>query len=165
MRASRAAAAFVLTCKEDDVGESGTESIDIDAPLDVVVRTVADLDSYREWAEGVEAIEVLETDEDGYPLRSRMTLDAVLRKVTFELNYQWNYPDSVRWIGEPGGEVKHIDGTYAFEETDGGTATRVTYTLEIDPGFPVPGFMLKKARASIMKSALLGLKKRAESEA
>lgn len=142
--------------------KQAVETIEIDAGVDDIFPVVADLHSYPEWADNIDAIEVLESDEDGYPLKSQMTLDVVIKKVTFQLSYVWDYPAQVHWSGLPGGDINHIDGTYAFEDLGSGR-TKVTYTLEIDPGFRVPSFMMDKARTSIAKSALKGLKARVES--
>jgi hypothetical protein len=57
--------------------------------------------------------------------------------------------------------VKSIEGSYLFEINDAG-GTTVTYDLAIDPGFPVPGFLLKRAAKHITSAALDGLKARAE---
>lgn len=140
---------------------TSTQSIEIQASPAELFAIITDLEAYPDWLEGMETVEILEEDAEGFPHRATMTVDVKLRTVTYVLAYEYDYPTEVRWTSEPGGDVKHIDGSYALEELDDGM-TRVTYELTLDPGFPVPGFMLKQAQKSIMTQALRGLKAQAD---
>ena len=82
-------------------------------------------------------------------------------KITYTLDYEYDGVERMAWTSRPGGDVKHIEGSYEFEINDEG-GTTVTYDLAIDPGFPVPGFALKRAARHITAAALDGLKARAE---
>jgi len=139
----------------------GKSSIEVDATAEDLFAIVADLDSYPEWLTDIKEVEVLETGADGYPLAAEMVVDVKIREVRYILEYDWNHPDSVSWTSRPGGDVKLIEGSYTFDITDDG-ATSVVYELAIDPGFPVPGFMVKRAANHITAQALDGLKARAE---
>lgn len=141
----------------------GTSSIDIDASAAELMAIVSDVESYPEWLKDVKAVEVLGTDEQGRPTASRMTVDVTIKEVTYELDYAYDGDERMEWTSRPGGDVKSIEGSYQFELNDEG-GTTVTYDLAIDPGFRVPGFMLKKAAKHITSVALEGLKARAEGE-
>ncbi len=143
-------------------GMSGTQTIEIDASPEELFAIVTDLDSYPDWVDGVKAVEIHELDDNELPLRSTMTLDVAIRTVTYTLGYEYDYPNSVAWACEEGGDIRRIDGSYTFEQEAEGEPTTVTYELTIDPGFPVPGFMLRKAQKAIMNAALKGLKAQAE---
>ena len=144
------------------MAESGRASIDIDASIDEIFDIVVDLEAYPDWVKGMKNIDVHERTEDGLPLRVTQTIDAGIKEITYTLTYSYEGNEAIRWVSEPGGDVKLIDGSYTFEMSDDG-GTTVHYDLTIDPGFPVPGFMLRKASKSIMGTALDGLKARAES--
>jgi ribosome-associated toxin RatA of RatAB toxin-antitoxin module len=144
------------------MAESGTASIEIDASIEELFEIVTDVESYPEWVKGVQEIEVLERDGDGRPLLVRQRVDASIKVLTYVLRYEYDSPERVSWESEPGGDVKHVAGAYSFEMNDDG-GTEVTYELTLDPGFPAPGFMVRKAAKSIMHTALDGLKARAES--
>lgn len=143
------------------MAESGSASIDIEASVEELFDIVTDMESYPDWVKGMQEIEILERDGDGHPARVRQQIDAGIKILSYVLAYSYDPPGRVSWVSEPGGDVKHIEGSYSFEVNDDGT-TQVTYELTIDPGFPAPGFMVRKAAKSIMNTALDGLKARAE---
>ena len=139
----------------------GTSSIDVDATCDELMAIACDLESYPDWVGDVKHVEVHETDADGRPLSATMRVDVTIREVTYTLDYEYDGDERMAWTSRPGGDVKHIEGSYTFEINDEG-GTTVTYDLAIDPGFPVPGFLLKRAAKHITSTALDGLKARAE---
>jgi ribosome-associated toxin RatA of RatAB toxin-antitoxin module len=139
----------------------GTSTIDVDATTEELMAIVCDLDSYPDWVSDVKGVEILETDDSGRPTAATMTVDVTIREVTYTLDYEYDGDERMSWTSRPGGDVKHIEGSYTFEINDDG-GTTVTYDLAIDPGFPVPGFLLKRAAKHITAAALDGLKARAE---
>ena len=139
----------------------GTSQIDVDATAEELLAIVADVASYPEWLPDVKHVEVLSHDEDGRPTASTMTVDVTIKQVTYTLDYEYEGSERMSWTSRPGGDVKLIAGSYVFEINDDG-GTTATYTLEIEPGFPVPGFLLKRAAKHITTAALGGLKARAE---
>ncbi len=141
----------------------GTSTIEVDATPAELMAVVTDLDAYPEWLTDVKAVEVLDTDSDGRPTASTMTVDVTLREVTYTLDYEYDGDQRMAWTNRPGGDLKLVEGSYEFEETEDG-ATLVTYDLAIEPGFPVPGFLLKRAAKHITSAALSGLKKRVEGD-
>lgn len=139
----------------------GTSSIDVDATAEELFAIVTDIEAYPEWLSDVKGVEVLERDAQGRPLASTMTVDVTIREVTYTLDYEYEGNERMSWTSRPGGDVKSIEGSYTFEISDDG-GTTVVYELSIDPGFPVPGFLLKRATKHITGAALDGLKARAE---
>lgn len=140
---------------------SGTSEIDVDASQEELFDIVTDLDAFPEWLKDIREVEVLGRDKAGLPTASRMRVDVSIREVEYVLEYTYDAPNRVAWTTRAGGDVKSIVGSYTFEVNDDGT-TRVIYELEMDPGFPVPGFLLKRATKHITSAALTGLKARAE---
>lgn len=138
-------------------------TIEIDSSPEELFAIVMDLESYPEWVNDLQAIEILEEDEDGNPVRAAMTVDAKVRTASYTLAYNYDYPNRIEWVSEPGGDVQQIDGQYIFEELEDGF-TRVNYELTMDLGFPIPGFMMKKVQKAVMDTALKGLKEAAEGE-
>jgi ribosome-associated toxin RatA of RatAB toxin-antitoxin module len=139
----------------------GTSTLDIDATAEELMAIVSDVEAYPDWLGDVKSVEVLETDDSGRPLAATMTVDVTIKQVTYTLDYEYDGVERMAWTSRPGGDVKHIEGSYEFEINDEG-GTTVTYDLAIDPGFPVPGFALKRAARHITAAALDGLKARAE---
>ncbi|MBC7644676.1 MAG: SRPBCC family protein [Thermoleophilia bacterium] len=143
------------------MAEHGTVTVELDATPEELFAIVTDLESYPDWVDGIVEVEVLEVADEGLPLSSRMTADVKIRTVSYTLSYEYEYPTVVTWTSEPGGDVKLIEGSYRFEPIDDNT-TSVTYELTIDPGFPVPGFMLRSAQKAIIAAALDGLRAQTE---
>jgi ribosome-associated toxin RatA of RatAB toxin-antitoxin module len=144
------------------MAESGTATIEVDAPSEDLYDIVADLEAYPEWVPGLAEVIIHETDDDGLPLRATQVVDLGFKKAKYTLAYEHDRPSKISWESEPGGDIKFIGGSYEFEMNDDG-GTSVNYELTVDPGFPVPGMMVRKAAKRIMKTALHGLKDRAES--
>lgn len=139
----------------------GSSSIEVDATAEELMGIVSDLEAYPDWLPDVKAVEVHEQDATGRATVATMTVDVTLREVTYTLEYEYDGVERMAWTSRPGGDVKSIEGSYTFEINDDG-GTTVVYDLAIDPGFPVPGFLLKKAARHITSAALEGLKARAE---
>lgn len=136
-------------------------NIEVEATMEELFDIVTDMEAYPEWVDGLEEVTVLEENDDGLPLRAEMLVDAMLKKLRYVLVYEYDQPCEVSWVSEEGGDVRHIEGAYRFEDLGDGT-TLVTYELGVDPGFTVPGFMLRTAEKKIASAALNGLKDRAE---
>lgn len=144
------------------MAEHHTATIDIEASAEELFAIVTDLESYPDWVENIKEIEILEVTDDGFPARASMTVDAMIQVVSYTLAYEYDYPNVVAWTSEPGGDLKQIDGSYRFDTDEEDGTTSVTYDMTLDPGFPVPGFMVRKAQRMIMGTALDGLKAQAE---
>lgn len=143
------------------MAETQTASIDVACTVEEIFAIVTDVESYPDWAPDIKEVEILEETADGNPARATMVVDAKVKTVRYTLAYEYDYPEEVRWVSEPGGDIKQIDGSYKFTENDDDT-TRVDYELTIDLGFPLPGFMMRTATKAIMSTALDGLKGVAE---
>lgn len=142
------------------MAEHGTATIDIDASAEDLFDIVVDLERYPDWVRGMKQVEIHEVNDEGYPARATMTVDAGVKTFTYTLAYQFDPPNLLSWTSESG-DIRQIDGSYAFAVNDDG-GTTVIYELTIDPGFRIPGIMLRKAQRAIMSSALDGLKAHAE---
>jgi ribosome-associated toxin RatA of RatAB toxin-antitoxin module len=139
-----------------------SSSITIRAEKAEVMAVIADLDGYPEWAGGIQAVEVLETGDDGRPRRARLAIDAGPIKDTYGLAYQWDPDDNgVRWeLVEKGNVVTALHGSYLLAEDDQGT--EVTYELALDSRMPMIGMLKRKGEKMIIDSALKGLKRHVE---
>lgn len=109
-------------------GEASTE---IDAPIEQVWQIVEDVPTSPEWQNGLEEIEVLETDGEGRALVVNSTSDAKVRKVTTRVRFSYEEPTALRWEQEKG-DLKSLVGSWELEDLGG--RTRATYTLNGDPG-------------------------------
>jgi len=143
------------------VGERVSDDITIQAPSGVVWATINDLLAYPEWAEGMQSVEVLETDDDDRPTKATFHIDAKVFELRYTLSYTYQH-DAVTWSLIEGDQITQLDGEY--EVTPKGDTTHVRYTLEVDLTMPVPGFLKKRGARRILDTGLKGLKQRSEAQ-
>lgn len=146
------------------MADSTKSSVTINSAPAEVLDVIADFDGYPEWTGQIKQAEVLTEDEQGWPDRVRMTLDAGVIKDTYELAYTWDVTEDgtgvVSWKLVESSILKALDGVYRL--SGGGDRTEVVYELSVDLSIPVIGMIRRKAEKTIVETALKGLKKRVE---
>lgn len=110
----------------------GTKSIEVDAPIAACWEVAVDVASAPEWQEGMKTMKVLDTDAQGRPSLCETTADAKVKEVTTQVRFSYEEPHTVSWT-QVKGDLKKLDGRWELEDL-GGDRTRVTYTLDGDPG-------------------------------
>jgi ribosome-associated toxin RatA of RatAB toxin-antitoxin module len=120
-----------------------------------VLDVVSDVESYPEWAEGVQAAEVVERDGRGRPAQARFEVSSGLISGWYVLRYDWSEPDAVSWSLVESPLLKSMDGRYDLVEDDSGC--EVTYTLSAVPSIPLIGPLRRKAEEQLVRTALQGL--------
>jgi len=123
----------------------------------------SDLEHYPEWAEGVKEVEILATDPNGNATSARFVVEAMVRRITYVLDYSYEPPNSITWKAQPGDDIEAMEGSYTFTALEGGR-TEVVYALAVAPAFKVPGFLRSQAERHIVTTALRSLRRRAEAE-
>ncbi len=146
----------------------GSESIEIDAPIDVVFAIAADVENAPDWQGTMKTAHAVEFDEDGRPTLVETKLDAGPAAVKVLLRFAYDEPHGMTWTRESG-DLKGLDGRWDFEEIDEGR-TRATYSLEIDLTRAlsllrkgIRGPAEAKVRHLLTHRPLEGLKQQAES--
>jgi ribosome-associated toxin RatA of RatAB toxin-antitoxin module len=110
------------------VADKTAQTIYIDADPSTVMDVIADIGSYPDWVAEYKETEVLETDDDGYPKRARLLLDAAVLRDNMVLAYQWPADhNSVTWSLVSSTLLKSLDGAYRLAPK--GSGTDVTYEL------------------------------------
>ena len=142
--------------------EGTVQSIEVSAEPQHVFEVALDLEAYPEWIMAVKSVEVTEEDDYGRPIKADFVADVLVKEIKYSLLYSYELDNGFSWTAEPGADIKAMDGSYEFNEIDGG-ATEVLYALRVDPGFSIPGFLRKQGEKQLVSAALRGLKKRAES--
>ncbi len=140
------------------MADSTIQTIEIDASPEDCFAVAADVASYPEWATGVRATDVLETDDEGRPHRAHFVIDGMVKDISYTLVYTYEAPRSISWTAEPGDDLRSLDGSYEFKPVDGGT--EVVYALRAEPAFTIPGFLRRQVEKQIVTTALRGLRDR-----
>jgi ribosome-associated toxin RatA of RatAB toxin-antitoxin module len=144
---------------------SGQQSTDVDASPEVVFAVASDLERYPEWQDFLQRVSVRERDADGRPAVVEAEADAKVTALKLVLRAIRDEPRRVAWRSE-GGDVKALSGAFDIAEQGPGRS-RVTFGLEVDPGFRL-GLLLRggvgdRLRDRILGGMLDGLRRRAES--
>lgn len=137
------------------------QKIEVNAPQQLVYETALDLETYPSWAGGVKAVTVIEEDEYGRPLVAEFTIDAMIKEISYTLDYDHGHDKGFTWAARPNDDLALLEGSYTFNAIED-DATEVVYALRVEPNFTVPGFLRRQAEKQIVGTALRGLKKRAE---
>lgn len=138
------------------------DSIVVNADPDTILDVVADLPSYPEWQDDTKSVEVLETDEDGWPTKARLEIDVKVAQATMVLEY--TYPeDGMRWRLLEGTGLSRNDGAYLMRDLGDGT-TEVTFEVEIETSLKVPGMIRRQIAKRVADQALKQMKRRAEAQ-
>lgn len=140
------------------MADTGSASIEVDADADRIMEVVTDVEAYPDWQPAFKKAVVLETDSEGRPAKAEFEVDAMIKTLHYVLKYSYS-SGGIAWSLVKG-DVKQLEGSYTLEPD--GESTKVTYTYEIDPGFPIPGFLRKQGVKMMVSGALNDLKKRAE---
>ncbi|HEX8102407.1 MAG TPA: SRPBCC family protein [Solirubrobacteraceae bacterium] len=110
----------------------GRASTEVDAPLDACWALAEDVAAAPQWQNGLEEMNVRERDAQGRVLVAESVSDAKVRKVKTLVRFSYDEPHRVSWRQEKG-DLKSLDGAWELEDLGGGR-TRVTYSLDGDPG-------------------------------
>jgi ribosome-associated toxin RatA of RatAB toxin-antitoxin module len=143
---------------------SGQRSTDVDASPDTVFAVASDLERYPDWQDFLQRVSVRDRDADGRPALVEAEADAKVTALKLVLRVTREEPRRVAWRSE-GGDVKGLSGAFDIAEQGPGRS-RVTFSLEVDPGFKL-GLLLRggvadRLRDRILGGMLDGLRRRAE---
>ncbi|APE10553.1 MULTISPECIES: SRPBCC family protein [Rhodococcus] len=133
---------------------SVSDRFDIDATPEQVMRALEDVERIPEWSSAHKSVEVLTRDDDGRPLRIRMTLSLLGFSDTQIIEHSWT-ESSTSWTLVDSAMQRSQDGEYALEQIARGTRVHVTMSLE--PKVPVPGFVLKRGQKHAVEAVRKGL--------
>ena len=142
----------------------GTKSIEVDAPIEACWALAVDVESAPQWQAGMKTMKVLDRDAEGRPSLCETTADAKVKDVTTKVRFSYQEPTRVAWTQE-NGDLKRLDGAWELEDLGSGR-TKVTYTLDGDPG-RVLGMLIKgpvegKIRDMLVNGRPAEFKKRIE---
>ncbi len=143
------------------MAEQTTSSIVIDAAPDAIMDVIADFGAYPQWAKGVTKAEIVLEGANGRAEQVFFALDVSPIKDEYTLSYDWDGDRRVTWTLTEGKMLRALDG--AYELSDRGSSTEVTYRLALDVSIPLIGMLKRKGEKILIDTALKGLKKRVES--
>lgn len=136
-----------------------TRQIQVKAAPEDCFRVLTDYDHMPEWQSRVCECRVLERDDRGRGSVVEYAIDAKLRVVRYRLRHTYDEPTA---IGSEylSGDFREFAGQYRFAGAHG--HTDVTFSLKIDPGFKLPGPVVRMLGPAVMGKSLEDVRRRVE---
>ncbi|OBG72760.1 cyclase [Mycobacterium sp. E2462] len=135
-----------------------SSEIVIDAPPDVIIEALADMDAVPTWSAVHKRVEVVDKHPDGRPHHVRVSIAVTGIHDTELLEYHWG-PDWMVWDARRTAQQHGQHGEYNLNPVGDGR-TRVRFTITVEPAAPLPEFWVSRARKKILRAALDGLRQR-----
>jgi ribosome-associated toxin RatA of RatAB toxin-antitoxin module len=115
-----------------------------------------DFERYRTWQSTVRRCVVLERDDAGRGRVVETEIDLKVRRARYVLRYHYDPPRRI-WWDYVEGDVRSISGEYRFDAVGEG-ATDVTYAVDVELGFAVPGRVARAVAERSLATALRELR-------
>ncbi len=142
--------------------EGTIQKIEVSVDPQRIYEIALDIEAYPEWAAGVKSVNVVEVDDQGRPTVADFTVDAMIKEISYTLDYDYELENGFAWSARPNEDIALLEGSYEFKPLEEDGQTEVVYALRVEPAFKVPGFLRRQAEKQIVGPALRGLKDRAE---
>ncbi|TGD87521.1 SRPBCC family protein [Mycolicibacterium sp. CH28] len=133
-----------------------SREIVIDAPPEAILDALADVEAVPTWSSVHKHVHVVDRYDDGRPRRVEVTIK-VLGLVDHEiLEYHWGR-DWVVWDADRTAQqhAQHVEYTLRRE----GNGTRVRFDITLEPSAPLPHFLIKHAKKTVLHAATEGLRR------
>ena len=111
----------------------GSSSAETELGIERCWALAEDVERSPEWQQGLERLEVIERDAEGRPLVCDTVNDAKFTKVRCRVRFTYEPPRRVSFSMVSSEDLDAMDGSWELEPL-AGDATRVTYSLAVDPG-------------------------------
>jgi hypothetical protein len=141
--------------------KKGRQEALINASPQICFDAITDYETFPDWQDAVEAVEVVSRWPDGLGREVAFRIDAKVKKIGYRLEYSYEPPHCVTWE-YLGGDVKDIDGSFEFEDRGDGQ-TLAVYSVALDAGVWLPGPVARVLNGQVMKRSVEDLKRRVES--
>jgi carbon monoxide dehydrogenase subunit G len=127
----------------------------VDAPPEVVMEALADVSVLSSWSPLHKRIEVIDCYPDGRPHHVKATIKILGLTDKEVLEYHWG-PDWVVYDAK-GTSQQHGQHVEYNLKPEGVDKTRVRFDITVEPGRPIPSFVVKRATENVLDAAVKGL--------
>ena len=86
--------------------EGTVQSIEVSAAPQFVFEVALHLEAYPEWVTGVKSVDILEEDDFGRPVRVAFVADAMIKEISYDLDYEYDPPVRMSWTAVPGDDIR-----------------------------------------------------------
>jgi len=138
------------------VAVQASREILIDAPPEVILEALADVEALSSWSPVHKRMEVLDCYADGRPHHVKATIKIFGLVDNEILEYHWG-PNWVVWDAD-GTFQQHGQHVEYNLQRVGVDQTRVRFDITVEPSGPVPAFIVKRASEIVLDAATTGLR-------
>ena len=138
--------------------DSAVQTVEVEAPFDVVLATIRDVEGQADWIPEILEAELLEVyEDDELPATARFKASATVGTDEYTLSYE-HTDNTMSWTMLKGRLQTGQEGCYTLVE-HGPDRTTVTYELTIHHNLPLPGFIRNRVIKGLVASTLQGLQR------
>jgi hypothetical protein len=138
-------------------------TITIDSSPDVVFGIMLDIADYPSWQGGVDRIEILDTDPEGRPGRTRWHVRAMGQRATHSVQYTYPADGCLEYHLVDSEVLTKYD--FGCRVVGAGNGSEVTISQELAVKWPMPQAILDKNAKKGINKLLEKLKAKAEEKA
>lgn len=136
-----------------------SQDIVFDAPIETAYAVIADFAKYPKFLKDMTSVKVIKSTKTSAEVSFALNL---IKKIEYTLTLTLKSPTTVSWKLKSSDSLRKDSGSWKLKKMDANT-TEATYTLDVEFGMLVPGFISKMLIGSSLPSTLLAFKKRIES--
>lgn len=141
-----------------------TKSEEVDATPEQIMQIMLDVTDHPTWQKEIDKIEILEADDQGRPLKTKVSISAMGQTATSVVDYRYSSPTSFEYhMPEPGDVMTQNDFTFSVEPADGGKAlVHLSQVLAVK--WPLPEFIVDQLTLKGVKDMFKNLAKKVASD-
>jgi hypothetical protein len=127
-------------------------SAEVNFPIDRCWALIADVERAPQWQRTLESLVVVTRDERGRAVICDTVSDGRITKVRVRVRMSYEEPHALRWTQVQSHDLDAMNGSWTLAQL-GPALTRVTYSLELDPG---PIGRLARPLERVVRRAVIG---------
>lgn len=135
-----------------------SRKIVFEAPIDTAYAVICDFAKYPKFLKDMTSAKVLKSTKTSAEVSFTLNL---IKKIEYTLTLTLKSPTMVSWKLKSSDSLRKDSGSWKLKMRDADT-TDATYTLDVDFGMLLPGFISKMLIAQSLPSTLAAFKKRIE---
>lgn len=137
-----------------------SQEIVVETPIDSAFDVIADFKNYPKFLKEMTSVKVLKSTKTSAEVSFTLNL---IKKVEYTLALTLKAPTTIAWKLKSSDSLRKNVGSWKLKKLDAET-TEATYTIDVEFGMMVPGFISKMLIGSSLPATLKAFKKRIESQ-
>jgi hypothetical protein len=138
------------------------DAIRVAASPGTVLAILLDVDGYPNWQSEVDHVEILDRDELGRPLLTRIWIKALGKVGNYTVVYDYPSPDEMTYHLVEGDMMSRHDATFQVRSVDGGT--ELVAELDLALKWPLPAMLVGVLARKGVQDMLTSVKGLAEAD-